>query len=143
MTAREYLYQAKNLDDYINAKTKELSQFRSKIRTLSAVKYDGINVKSSNRHDFTDDVDSLVKLEDNINKDINRLVDLKTEISRMIDKLNDNRYKAVLTRYYLNNEKFDDIARDMKYSFRQTLRLHGYALEEFRKIYAETVHHVI
>ncbi len=137
MTAREYLYQAKNLDDYINAKTKELSQLRSKIRTLSAVRYDGINVKSSNRHDFTDAVDSLIKLENNINKDIDRLVYMKAEISKMIDQLNDNRYKAVLTRYYLNNEKFDDIARDMKYSFRQITRLHGYALEEFRKVYVK------
>ena len=133
MTAREYLYQAKNLDDYINAKTKELSQLRSKIRTLSAVRYDGINVKSSNRHA----VDSLIKLENNINKDIDRLVYMKAEISKMIDQLNDNRYKAVLTRYYLNNEKFDDIARDMKYSFRQITRLHGYALEEFRKVYVK------
>lgn len=137
MTAREYLYQAKNLDDYINAKTKELSQLRSKIRTLSAVRYDGINVKSGNRHDFTDAVDSLIKLENNINKDIDRLVDLKAGIARMIDQLNDNRYKAVLTRYYLNNEKFDDIAKDMKYSFRQITRLHGYALEEFRKVYVK------
>ena len=143
MTAREYLYQAKNLDDYINAKTKELSQLRSKIRNISAVKYDGINVKSSNRHDFTDAVDSLIKLENNINKDIDRLVYMKAEISKMIDQLNDNRYKAVLTRYYLNNEKFDDIAKDMKYSFRQTLRLHGYALEEFRKIYSKMAHNVI
>lgn len=137
MTAKEYLYQAKNLDDYINSKTVELSQLRSKIRNISAVKYDGINVKSSNRHDFTDAVDSLIKLENNINKDIDRLVDLKAEIARMIDQLNDNRYKAVLTRYYLNNEKFDDIARDMKYSFRQITRLHGYALEEFRKVYVK------
>lgn len=137
MTAREYLYQAKNLDDYINAKTKELSQLHSKIRTLSAVRYDGISVKSSNRHDFTDAVDSLIKLENNINKDIDRLVYMKAEISKMIDQLNDNRYKAVLTRYYLNNEKFDDIARDMKYSFRQITRLHGYALEEFRKVYVK------
>ena len=137
MTAKEYLYQAKNLDDYINSKTVELSQLRSKIRNISAVKYDGINVKSSNRHDFTDAVDSLIKLENNINKDIDRLVYMKAEISKMIDQLNDNRYKAVLTRYYLNNEKFDDIARDMKYSFRQITRLHGYALEEFRKVYVK------
>lgn len=143
MTAKEYLYQAKNLDDYINSKTVELSQLRSKIRNISAVKYDGINVKSSNRHDFTDAVNSLIKLENNINKDIDRLVDLKAEIARMIDQLNDNRYKAVLTRYYLNNEKFDDIAKDMKYSFRQTLRLHSYALEEFRKIYSKMAHNVI
>lgn len=143
MTAKEYLYQAKNLDDYINSKTVELSQLRSKIRNISAVKYDGINVKSSNRHDFTDAVNSLIKLENNINKDIDRLVDMKSEIARMIDQLNDNRYKAVLTRYYLNNEKFDDIAKDMKYSFRQTLRLHSYALEEFRKIYSKMAHNVI
>lgn len=137
MTAREYLYQAKNLDDYINAKTKELSQLRSKIRTLSAVRYDGINVKSSNRHDFTDAVDSLIKLENNINKDIDRLVDLKAEIARMIDQLNDNRFKTVLTKYYLCNQRFEDISKEMKYSVPHIKRLHGLALNAFRKIYIE------
>lgn len=143
MTAREYLYQAKNLDDYINAKTQEASQLRSRIRRLGAMNYDGVRVCGGKQHDFTDAVDSLIKLENDINKGIDKLVDMKTEIGRMIDKLSDNRYKTVLTCYYLNNRKFEEIAAEMKYSFRQTLRLHGHALEEFKKIYAETVHHVI
>lgn len=143
MDAKEYLYRAKNMDDYINAKIQEAAQLRSRIRRLGAMNYDSTRVCGGKQHDFTDAVDSLIKLEADIKEEVDRLIDMKTEISRMIDKLNDNRYKAVLTRYYLNNEKFDDIARDMKYSFRQTLRLHGYALEEFRKIYSKMAHNVI
>ena len=137
MTAKEYLYQAKNLDDYINAKTVELSQLRSKVMTLSGIKYNSINIKSSNRHDFTDAVDSLIKLENNINKDIDRLVDLKAGIARMIDQLNDNRFKTVLTKYYLCNQRFEDISKEMKYSVSHIKRLHGLALNAFRKIYIE------
>lgn len=137
MTAREYLYQAKNLDDYINAKLQEASQLRSRIRRLGAMNYDSTRVCGGKQHDFTDAVDSLIKLENNINKDIDRLVDMKSEIARMIDQLNDNRFKTVLTKYYLCNQRFEDISQEMKYSVSHIKRLHGLALNAFRKIYIE------
>ncbi len=63
MTAREYLYQAKNLDDYINAKLKEISSLRSSVMSLSSMQYDKILVKGGAVHDFTSTIDSILKLE--------------------------------------------------------------------------------
>lgn len=135
MDAKEYLYQAKNLDDYINAKIHEAAQLRNRIRSLGAINYDGLKVKNSSRHDFTDAVDSLLKLEGEINEQIDRLADFKREAEEMIDMLKDNRYKTILLRYYLCNERFDRIAEITGYSVRQVQRLHGLALVEFRKIF--------
>ena len=137
LTAKEYLLQAKNLNDYINSKFKEISQLRSRICSLQGVSYDGINVKGGTGHNFTDAVDSLLKLEQYIDGQIDKLTQLKKEISDKIGRLSDNRFKTVLTRYYLCNEKFETIAGEMNYSKRQVLRLHGLALEEFRRIYSK------
>lgn len=135
MTAKEYLLQAKNLDDYINAKLREAAQLRSRIINLQGVSYDKDSVKGGRVHNFTDAVDSLIKLEQYIDTQINRLVSLKKEIGDKINIISDNRFKTVLARYYLCNEKFETIAEEMNYSERQVKRLHGYALQEFRKIY--------
>lgn len=137
LTAKEYLLQAKNLNDYINSKLKEISQLRSRICSLQGVSYDGINVKGGTGHNFTDAVDSLLKLEQYIDGQIDKLTQLKKEIADKIGRLSDNRFKTVLTRYYLCNEKFETIAGEMNYSKRQVLRLHGLALEEFRRIYSK------
>ena len=137
MTAKEYLLQAKNLDDYINAKLREAAQLRSRIINLQGVSYDKDSVKGGRVHNFTDAVDSLIKLEQYIDTQINRLVSLKKEIGDKINIISDNRFKTVLARYYLCNEKFETIAEEMNYSMRQVLRLHGLALEEFRKMYSK------
>lgn len=135
LTAKEYLLQAKNLNDYINSKFKEISQLRSRICSLQGVSYDGINVKGGTGHNFTDAVDSLLKLEQYIDGQIDKLTQLKKEIADKIDRLSDNRFKTVLTRYYLCDETFEAIAEETSYSLRQVLRLHGLALEEFRRVY--------
>ncbi len=135
MTAREYLYQAKNLDDYINAKLKEISSLRSSVMSLSSMQYDKILVKGGAVHDFTSTIDSILKLERYIESLIDKLTKLRLEIGRQIESLSDNRYKTVLTLHYLCNERFERIAQEMNYSERQVKRLHGYALQEFRKIY--------
>lgn len=137
LTAKEYLLQAKNLNDYINSKLKEISQLRSRICSLQGVSYDGINVKGGTGHNFTDAVDSLLKLEQYIDGQIDKLTQLKKEISDKIGRLSDNRFKTVLTRYYLCNEKFETIAGEMNYSLVHVKRLHGLALNAFRKIYSE------
>lgn len=137
MTAKEYLLQAKNLDDYINAKLREAAQLRSRIINLQGVSYDKDSVKGGRVHNFTDAVDSLIKLEQYIDTQINRLVSLKKEIGDKINIISDNRLKTVLARYYLCNEQFETIAEEMNYSKRQVLRLHGLALEEFRKMYSK------
>ena len=137
LTAKEYLLQAKNLNDYINSKLKEISQLRSRICSLQGVSYDGINVKGGTGHNFTDAVDSLLKLEQYIDGQIDKLTQLKKEIADKIDRLSDYRFKTVLTRYYLCDEKFETIAEEMNYSFVHVKRLHGLALNAFRKIYSE------
>lgn len=137
LTAKEYLFQAKNLDDYINAKTAEAAQLRSRIMRLQGISYDGVHVSGGAKHDFTDTINSLIRLEQYIDAQVDKLVDLRKEIGDQIGRIGDNRFRAVLTRYYLCNERFETIAKKMGYSLIHIKRLHGLALNDFRKIYSE------
>ena len=54
-------------------------------------------------------------------------------IRSKINALDDYRYIAILTEYYINCQRWEDIAESMEMSVRHTLRLHGEALQAFRK----------
>lgn len=78
-------------------------------------------------------VDRIADLQAEINREIDNLVRLKTEIRSKINALDDYRYIAILTEYYINCQRWEDIAESMEMSVRHTLRLHGEALQAFRK----------
>ena len=117
MTAKEYLKQLKYLDNRINAKLLEK-------RKLKAIDID-----------LSEDiVTRLNKLEKAINKDIDKLVYLKEEAACKIDRISDDRYKVILSMYYLSNETFEAVAERTGMSFQWVHTLHKKALKEFEKI---------
>ena len=117
MTAKEYLRQLKYLDNRINAKLLE----KRKLKAIAI--------------DLSEDiVTRLNKLEKDINKDIDKLVYLKEEAAGKIDRISDDRYKVILSMYYLSNETFEETAERIGKSFQWVHTLHKKALKEFEKI---------
>lgn len=117
MTAKEYLRQLKYLDNQINAKLLE----KRKLKAIAI--------------DLSEDiVTRLNKLEKAINKDIDKLVYLKEEAAGKIDRISDDRYKVILSMYYLSNETFEAVAERTGMSFQWVHTLHKKALKEFEKI---------
>ena len=51
----------------------------------------------------------------------------------LIDKLDNDKYRVVLSMYYVSNLTFEQIAEDTHMSFRWIHKLHGRALKEFEK----------
>ena len=72
--------------------------------------------------------DRLVDLELEIDRQVDKLVDVKTEILHLISKLDDGRYREILIGRYLDGLTFEEISVRIKYSYKQTCRLHGRAL---------------
>ena len=68
------------------------------------------------------------------NKDIDKLVYLKEEAAGKIDRISDDRYKVILSMYYLSNETFEAVAERTGMSFQWVHTLHKKALKEFEKI---------
>lgn len=95
----------------------------------------GERVKSSNTTDFTQTVDKIVDLQNEINSEIDELICMKNDVRNKINGLDDAVYILVLTEYYLNFETFEKTAETIGCSDRWIRALHGRALQAFRKKY--------
>lgn len=132
MTAKEYLRQLKYLDNRINAKLLEREQIRTMAEKTTASLSEKVQTSSGTKMD--DVVVRLVELEELINKDIDKLVYLKEEAGDKINRISNDKYKIVLSMYYLSSKTFEEVAELTEMSFRWVHKLHGRALKEFEKI---------
>nr|DAJ37680.1 MAG TPA: Protein of unknown function (DUF1492) [Caudoviricetes sp.] len=132
MTAKEYLRQLKYLDNRINAKLLE----REQIRAIAEKTTIGLSEKvqtSSSVDKISDVAVRLVEIEETINKDIDKLVELREEAGNKISRISNDKYKTVLSMYYLSNKTFEEVAELTDMSLRWIYILHGKALKEFEK----------
>ena len=100
MTVKDYLYSVRVSDKLIKTKEHELSKLRLNIAQVSVKQNEP--VKTSGVNDPMRIVDRIADLQAEINREIDNLVRLKTEIRSKINALDDYRYIAILTEYYIN-----------------------------------------
>lgn len=100
MTVKDYLYSVRVSDKLIRTKEHELSKLRLNIAQVSVKQNEP--VKTSGVNDPMRIVDRIADLQAEINREIDNLVRLKTEIRSKINALDDYRYIAILTEYYIN-----------------------------------------
>lgn len=108
MTVKDYLYSVRVSDKLIRTKEHELSKLRLNIAQVSVKQNEP--VKTSGVNDPMRIVDRIADLQAEINREIDNLVRLKTEIRSKINALDDYRYIAILTEYYINCQRWEDIA---------------------------------
>ena len=136
MTAKEYLRQLKTLDNVINAKLLEKERIRALATKVTSNL--GERVQGGGFGGIENTVIKITELEIQINADIDKLVDLKAEATQIIDSLEDNKYKAILSMYYVSNLTFEQVAENTDMTFRWIHKLHGRALKEFEKKYSSS-----
>lgn len=138
METKTYLQQISRLDRMIKNKMSELAQYRELSYGLSAMTNEE-KVKSSTDFDkMTGRVAKILEMENKIDKLIDEYVDKKNLIISQIDNMEDETYYEILFARYIEKKTFEKIADEMTYSWRQIIRLHGRALQEFEKKYGET-----
>ena len=79
--------------------------------------------------------DAVIKMyavEKEIIAQIDKAADLLREIRAVIDAVPDATQREVLERRYIGMQSLERIAVEMNYSYRQVVRLHGYALQAVR-----------
>lgn len=135
MTTKEYLGQISRLNRMIDNKLVELHQYKIMACSISAV-------KNSERVQTSPDPDKnstkfakIEEMEKKMDEMIDEFVDKKEIIIKQIDSIEDEVLYDILFSRYIEKKTFEKIASDMEYSFRQTLRLHGKALQAFEKKY--------
>lgn len=137
MTAKQYLSQVQRLNRMISNKLSEIYQLKTLACNISVIN-EGTHVQTSSDNDKIGNmVASIVDLENETEKHIQDFIKIRKKIISQIDNITDNRYYSILFGRYIENKSFEDIADGMGYSWRQVMRLHNEAVENFERIYGK------
>lgn len=138
METKEYLQQIGRYDRLINNKLVELAQYRSMACSVSAVKNDE-RVQSSPSYDTMDKIVSKIEqMENEIDTLVDRYIDNKRIIISQIDSMSDEMTYQILFSRYVEQKTFEKMAIEMNYCYKQIIRRHGKALQEFEQKWGNT-----
>ena len=129
MTAKQYLKQARYLDERINTKIAQVSSLHDLATNATSTLSDMPGSPTRNTHRMEDIIIKILMLENEINADIDHLVDLKDEILSVIKAVDDEECRLLLEKRYLNFEQWEDIAAEMCTGVKNIYRLHDKALK--------------
>lgn len=138
MDTKQYLQQISRLDRMINNKLAEISQLRELTMSVSAVKNEERVQTTPNFDKIGTAYCKIEEMEEKLDKLIDEFVDKRNLIISQIDKIENETYYEILFARYIEKKTFEKIADEMTYSWRQVIRLHGRALQEFEKKYGNT-----
>nr|DAR53010.1 MAG TPA: Protein of unknown function (DUF1492) [Bacteriophage sp.] len=137
MTTKEYLGQISRLNRMINNKLTEIAQLKDMAVSISAPQ-SGERVQTTPNFDkIGTKYAKIDEMERKIDGMVDELVDKKEKIIQQIDSMEDENTYNILFARYIEKKTFEVIATEMKYSWRQVVRLHGNALKQFEKKYGE------
>mgnify|MGYP002740581823 FL=1 len=134
MTAKEYLAQARNIDQRINDKLAYVAQLHDMATNVSAVISNMPKSPSPNNQKMESIIVRLADTEAEINADIDRLINLKLEIMNTIWQVEDAKASSILERRYHSFKSWEEIAAELNVSVRWVHKIHGKALEDVEKI---------
>ena len=138
MDTKQYLNQISRLDRMIQNKLAEISQLRELAMSVSAVKNEERVQNTPNFDKIGTAYCKIEEMEEKLDKLIDEYVDKKNLIISQIDGIENETYYEILFARYIEKKTFEKIADEMAYSWRQIIRLHGGALQEFEKKYGNT-----
>ena len=121
----------------INNKLTEIAQLKDMVASISAPQ-SGERVQTTPNFDkIGTKYAKIDEMERKIDGMVDELVDKKEKIIQQIDSMEDENAYNILFARYIEKKTFEVIATEMKYSWRQVVRLHGTALKQFEKKYGE------
>ena len=129
MTAKEYLSQARFLDDRINSKIQQISSLNELATKCTATISDMPHGLNSGGSTMADAVCKIVDLQEEINMDIDSLVDLKRDIVKTIKSVQNPEYQIILELRYLCFKTWEEIAVQMNCSIDNVFKIRKNALK--------------
>lgn len=134
MTAKEYLNQARLLDQRINAKLDRVTRLRALTERVTAAMDVEVVSRTRNVTSLQDQIARLMDEEESLNAAIDRLVDLKKEVSEVLTLIHDTDCQLVLELRYLCFREWEEIAEVMHFHVRTVYKVHGRALQKLAEV---------
>ena len=138
MTTKDYLNQISRINRMINNKIVELSQLKELACSISAVSGEDRVMVTPNFDKIGTKQAKIDEMERNIDALVDEYIIKRDKIVSQIDSMEDENVYNVLFSRYIEKKTFEVIAKEMNYSWRQTIRLHGIALKKFEQKYGAT-----
>lgn len=130
MNTKDYLLQARYLDERITSKTQQIASLNDLATRCTSTFSDMPRNPNHGGSRLEDCIIKIIDLEDSLKKDIEKLVDLKREIMGVIKAVPNVEYQTLLEKRYLCFITWEQIAVDMNYSMQHIHRMHSSALKE-------------
>lgn len=137
MNAKAWLLRAKRLDEEIEQLLETRDAEKARVTKITQTLSGSVVQSSKDPHKF----DRLVELELEIDRAVDELIRTKAEVLSGIMKLEDGRHRKILRLRYIDGKTFEEIAVDIKYSWKQTRRLHAAALVKMEEVLNESTGH--
>jgi len=125
MTAKEYLSQAWSISIQLVTMSEQLEFLRTVALYVSPRLNDLPKPAVRNIHENEDAIIRVIEMEDRI-KELEATLD---EVIAAINNVSDPTQQAILTKRYLSNKSWSDIAQELFISLRHVQRLHDAALD--------------
>ena len=133
MKTKYYLKQLEGLEFKIENKKRELTELKIMAEGTGGFSNEE-KVQSSTKGDALENkVIRFVDLENEINDELYKLATKRHDIINMINKLDNPMHIKILYMRYIEHKNLKIIAHELSLEYGYIRKMHGYALEEFRK----------
>ena len=137
MGIKEELKDLRVVSKIIDSKERQLSQLKRYCTTIKSFDYSKEKINGGKKQDFSDTVDKIIDLENEINKDIDDLIDKKIKMNDFIKSvLSGNEYAVIQMRYF-EELNWLEIAIKLNYTEINIYKIHGKALFKLNKVYSK------
>lgn len=139
MTTKEYLLQVRRLNATIKRLDTEISRARAELVILRSSWPDGQPHGSGGKSDPVGEkaaqlADTIAQIETEQLSTRSRLWYVRSVIVEQIGKVADPLLQEILYSHYVDGKRFEEIAVNIGYSWRHTIRKHGEALQAMEQI---------
>lgn len=138
MSAKQYLNRARALRSAIRSlerRRAELNEMKTAISSPMRTD-DPVQTSPKGEAPYALTVEKLAEVDELLSLRIGEYSDTLTEMAEEIQRL-DPVHAEVLTRRYLDFQRFERISYEMRYTFAYTLNLHSEGLRAFEDLYPE------
>ena len=131
-TAREYLQTIRERRERIKVLLEEIEQLRTDAESVS-INLDGMP-RNNGQSSFEKLAIQLAEAETQLTDEMSGLWSETMKAHRLIGQVSNSQRQQILTKRYLKNQRWEEIAYEMHFSWQHCFRVHGLALAELDKI---------
>lgn len=128
---KEDLIKYSKIKDELEQIKEKLDEIEATYTQVKAVCIDGMPKGNSVRDSLGDAIAKIESIREIYNYKISQLIEIQIKIENVIDKL-DGDERILMRKRYIDGLKWEDVCREINYSWKTTHRMHNRILEKIK-----------